>query len=33
MTENMRNNLEPWGSRLKLVLIGFALIGGVLRYR
>ena len=28
MTENMRNNGDPWGARIKLVLIGFALIGG-----
>jgi DUF2933 family protein len=28
LTENTRNNGEPWGARLKLVLIGFALIGG-----
>ena len=28
MTENFRNNGEPWGPRIKLVLIAFALIGG-----
>ena len=28
MTEDIRNNGEPWNRRLKLVLIGFALIGG-----
>ena len=28
MNEDMRHNHGPWGSRMKLVLIGFALIGG-----
>ncbi len=28
MNDDMSHNHEPWGSRMKLVLIGFALIGG-----
>ena len=27
MTEGLRNNAESWGPRIKLVLIGFSLIG------
>lgn len=30
MNDDMSHNHEPWGSRVKLVLIGFALIGGFL---
>lgn len=28
MSEDIRHNHEPWGSRMKFVLIGFGLIGG-----
>ena len=28
MNEDVRHNHEPWGSRMKFVLIGFSLIGG-----
>lgn len=28
MIEGMQHNAEPWGPRIKLVVIGFALIGG-----
>lgn len=28
MSEDLRHNPQPWGSRMKLVLIGFSLIGG-----
>ena len=28
MSEDIRHDHEPWGSRMKFVLIGFALIGG-----
>ena len=28
MNDDVGHNYEPWGSRMKLVLIGFALIGG-----
>jgi hypothetical protein len=28
MNEDMRHSVDPWGRRVKLVLIGFSLIGG-----